>query len=145
MEVMNDLFWRRNGIRRFWRGYQLYGSSKLLGRDVLDKILRPCHFNHAKHSHLPCTYQHLCSFMYFLSSCLFHILFILFFQSRIAAHSSACAPITIMVIVIILLINQFGLKFRVWQKVTLLPQRFLFLMPKWSSKLIFESCYLFRI
>ena len=142
---MNNLFRWRNCLRGFRWSYQLNASTKLLGRNVLYKILWPCHFNHTKHSHLPCTYQHLCSFMYFLSSCLFHILFILFFQSRIAAHSSACAPITIMVVVIILLINQFGLKFRVWQKVTLLPQRFLFLMPKWSSKLIFESCYLFRI
>ena len=76
---MNDLFWRGNGLRRFWWGYQLDASTKLLGRDVLDKILWPCHFNHAKHSHLPGTYQHLGSFMDFLSSCLLHVSLILFF------------------------------------------------------------------
>ncbi len=142
---MNNLFGRRYWLRGFWWSYQLNASTQLLGRNVLYKILRPCHFNHTKHSHLPCTYQHLGSFMNFLSSCLLHILFIFFLKSRITTLSSACTTLAIMLIIVILLINKFRLKFRIWQKITLFPHRLLFLMSQWSSKLIFESCYLLRI
>ena len=128
MEIMNNLFRWRNCLRGFRWSYQLNASTKLLGRNVLYKILWPCHFNHTKHSHLPCTYQHLGSLVNFLSSCLLHIKFILFFQSRIAAHSPACTTLVVMLIIVILLINEFCLKFRIWHKITLFPHRLLFLM-----------------
>lgn len=131
MQIMNNLRRRLNGLRWFGWGYQFDATTWLLWRNILDEILRPCHFNHAKHSHLPSTYQHLSRLMYFLPPSLLHFFLIFLFKSRIAAHSLACIaslPI-IMMIIIVFLENQLSLQFWVRQEVTFLAKRLLLLMP----------------